>query len=44
MYTVTSPDPGPRGGGELPNPNKCNSTLTSGSRGETPDPLNEWNK
>ena len=29
MYTVASPDPNPRGGGQLPNPNECNSTLTS---------------
>ena len=29
MYTVASPDPDPRGGGQLPNPNKRNSTLTS---------------
>ena len=43
MYTVASPDPGPRDGGQLPNPNKCNSTLTSGTRGEIPNP-NEWNK
>ena len=36
MYTVASPDPdpNPRGGGELPNPNECNSTLTT----------NEWNQ
>ena len=38
MYTVASPgpdpDPNPRGGGQLPNPNKCNSTLTSGTREE----------
>ena len=35
MYTVASPDPdpNPRGGGQLPNPNECNSTLTSGTRG-----------
>ena len=44
MYTVASPDPNPRGGGQLPNPNKCNSVLTSGTRGEvlTPNP-NECN-
>ena len=29
MYTVGSPDPNPRRGGQLPNPNECNSTLTS---------------
>ena len=37
MYTVASPDPdpdaNPRGGGQLPNPNECNSTLTSGNSG-----------
>ena len=33
MYTVASPDPSPRDGGQLPNPNKCNSILTSGTRG-----------
>ena len=50
MYTVASPgsdpghDPYPRDGGQLPDPNKCNSTLTSGTREEalTPNP-NEWN-
>ena len=31
MYTVASPDPNPRGRGQLPNPNECNSTLTSGT-------------
>ena len=35
MYTVASPDPNPRGGGQLPNPNERNSTLTSATRGET---------
>ena len=35
MYTAASPDPiNPRGGGQLPNLNKCNSTLTSGTRGK----------
>ena len=29
MSTVASPDPYPREGGQLPNPNECNSTLTS---------------
>ena len=29
------PDPNPRGGGQLPNPNECNSTLTSGTSGGT---------
>ena len=53
MYTAASPDPNPRGGGQLPNPvrvqfyanecnegetltpnpNECNSTLTSGTSG-----------
>ena len=33
---VASPDPNPRGGGQLPNPNECNSTLTSGTRGIYP--------
>ena len=32
MYTVASPDPNPRGGGQLPNPNECNSTPTSGTK------------
>ena len=35
MYIVASPDPNPRGGGQLPNTNECNSTLT---RGETLTP------
>ena len=35
MYnTVASPDPNPRGGVELPNPNNCSSTLMTGTRGE----------
>ena len=36
MYTVASPgpDPNPCGWGQLPNPNKCNSTLTSETRGK----------
>ena len=50
MYTVASPgpdpdhDPYPRDGGQLPNPNKCNSTPTRGTREEalTPNP-NKWN-
>ena len=31
MYTVAIPGPdlNPRGEGQLPNPNECNSTLTS---------------
>ena len=32
MYTVASP----RGGGQLPNPNECNSTPTSETRVFTP--------
>ena len=35
MYNVANPDPNPRGGGQLPNPNECNSMLTSATRGET---------
>ena len=50
MCTVASPgpdpdhDPYPRDGGQLPNPNKCNSTLTSETREDalTPNP-NECN-
>ena len=44
MYTVASPDSNPRGGGQLPYPNKCNSILMSGTMGEalTPNP-NKWN-
>ena len=40
MYTVASPDPDPtpKGGGQLPNPNECNSTLTSVTRGTYPYP------
>ena len=42
MYTVASPDPDPdpnrRGGGQLPNPNECNSTLTSGTKNIYPYP------
>ena len=38
MYIVASPDPNPRGEGQLPNPNECNSTLTSGVREETLTP------
>ena len=41
MYTVASPDPAPnhRGGGQLPNPNECNSTLTSGTKNIYPYPI-----
>ena len=46
MYTVASPDPdtNTRGGGQLPNPNECNSALTSVTGG-FPLPLyyNRWN-
>ena len=38
MYTVASPDPNPRGGGQLPNPNECNSTLTGGTNNIYPYP------
>ena len=38
MYTVASPDPNPRGWGQLPNPNECNSTITSGTMGIYPYP------
>ena len=41
-YTVASldPDPNPRGGGQLPDPNECNSTLMSAMRADmlTPNP------
>ena len=44
MYTVASPHPNPRGGGQLPNPHEWDSTLTNATRGETltPNP-NECN-
>ena len=44
MYTVASPDPDPEGEGQLPDPNECNSTLTSATREEmlAPNP-NECN-
>ena len=38
MYTVASPDPNPRGGGQLPNPKKFNSTLTSVTKNIYPYP------
>ena len=40
MYIVASPgpDPNPRGRGQLPKPNECNSMLTSATRGETLTP------
>ena len=45
MYTVTSadPDPNPRGGGQLPNPNECNSTLRSGTNNIYPYPYIDVN-
>ena len=43
MYTVASPDPNPRGGGQLPNPNECNSTLTSGTNNIYPCPYIDVN-
>ena len=33
LHTVASPGPNPRGGGQLPSPNECNSTLMSGTKG-----------
>ena len=38
INTVDDLDPNPTIGGQLLNPNECNSTLTSGSRGETLTP------
>ena len=44
LYTVASPDPDPDldtnpwGGGQLSNPNECNSTLMSGTKGIYPYP------
>ena len=43
MYTVASPDPNPRGGSQLPNPNECNSTLTSGTNNIYPYPYIDVN-
>ena len=43
MYTVASPDPYPKGGGQLPNPNECNSTLTSGTNNIYPYPYIDVN-
>ena len=42
---VAGPDPdlNPRGGGQLPNPNKCNSTLTSGTNNIYPYPYIDVN-
>ena len=42
MYTVVSPDPNPRGG-VIPNPNECNSTLTSGINNIYPYPYIDVN-
>ena len=39
MYTVARPDPNRRGGGRLPNPNECNSTLTNGTKNIYPYPI-----
>ena len=38
ISTVTDPDPNPMIGDQLPHPNECNSTLMSGTRGETLTP------
>ena len=38
LYNVASPDPNPWGGDQLPDPNECNSTLMSGTRGIYPYP------
>ena len=38
MYTVASPDPKARGGGQVLNPNECSSTLTSATGEETLTP------
>ena len=38
MYAVASHDPNPRGGGQLPYPNECNSTPRSATREETLTP------
>ena len=43
MYTVASPDPNPRRGGQLPNPNECNSILTSGTNNIYPYPYIDVN-
>ena len=37
------PDPIPRGGGQLPNPNECNSALTSGTNNIYPYPYIDVN-
>ena len=38
MYIVAGPDPYPRGGGQLSDPNECNSTLTSETRSRDANP------
>ena len=43
MYAVASPDPNPRGRGQLPNLNECNSTLTSGTNNIYPYPYIDVN-
>ena len=45
MYTVASPDPdpNPRGGRQLLNPNECNSTLTSETKNIYPYPYIDVN-
>ena len=43
MHTVASSDPNPRGGGQLPNPNECNSTLNSGTNNIYPYPYIDIN-
>ena len=40
---VASPDPNPKGGGQLPNPNECNSTLMSGTNNIYPYPYKDIN-
>ena len=43
MYTVASPDTNPRGWGQLPNPNECKATLTSGTNNIYPYPYIDIN-
>ena len=38
-----NPDPNPRGRGQLPNPNECNSILTSGTNNIYPYPYIDVN-
>ena len=42
--TVADPDPYPTNGGQLPNPNECNSILTSETRGEEMVKCGLWRK